>query len=176
MEPSKHKLRDLESKLQDMYAKGREENVYVGGYGGGHLMADSFDAVEQHEHQRRQLAREVKEARSRVKEERAQLKEHAAGVNDPSSWTKKVLDGDSRFASSSDESAFSLAQATYGLKSHAEFRETKERLAEEERVALEAASREDAQRRQNALTEKKERQKRKRREQASKLSFEDEDG
>lgn len=38
------KLKKLESKLQETYQKGREQNVFVGGYGGGHLQADSHEA------------------------------------------------------------------------------------------------------------------------------------
>ena len=38
----------------------------LGGYGGGHLQADSFDEVQRHEEQRRRLAQEVKEARQQA--------------------------------------------------------------------------------------------------------------
>ena len=56
------KLAKLEEKLQAAYKRGGEKNDYVGGYGGGHLHAESFEAVEQHEKDRQKLAAEVKKA------------------------------------------------------------------------------------------------------------------
>jgi len=140
-------------------------------------VADSFDAVEEHERKRKALAQQVKEARAEVKAERQNLKSHASSVNDAASWTAKVLEGDARFASSSDHTEQQLAQATYGLKTAAEFRDTRARLEEEERLAAIAEANEAERRRVEAMEEKRERKKRKRQEQASKLSFElDDDG
>ena len=85
------KLKQLESKLQETYDKGREKNVFVGGYGGGHLYAESYQAVEQHEAERRRLAKEVKKARAESKREHKALKRHAQTVNDAASWTAKAF-------------------------------------------------------------------------------------
>ena len=85
------KLKKLESKLQETYDKGREKNVFVGGYGGGHLYAESYQAVEQHEAERRRLAKEVKKARAESKREHKALKRHAQTVNDAASWTAKAF-------------------------------------------------------------------------------------
>jgi len=168
-------LGELEAKLQETYKRGREENVYVGGFGGGHLVADSYEEVERHEEERRRLAKEVKDARAAAKQEKQQLKAHAGTVNDPSSWTSKVLEGDARFSSAADDTDRALAQATYGLKSYAEFRNTRERLQEEEAVAAAAVLKEEERQREQAAIAKRARQKRARKAQASKLSFDDED-
>ena len=67
---AQRQLKELEERLQVLYKRGREENAYVGGYGGGHLVAESIEAVEEHEAVRRRLAQEVKEAREAAKLEK----------------------------------------------------------------------------------------------------------
>lgn len=91
--------------------------------------------------ERRRLAQDVKEARAESKKAREDLKRHAQTVNDAANWTAKVLEGESsRFASSTDETAAKLAQATYGLKSYSEFKGTRERLEQEEAAAAAEAT------------------------------------
>ena len=77
------KLAKLEQKLQAAYKRGGEKNDYVGGYGGGHLHAESFEAVEQHEKDRQKLAAEVKKARAAAKKEKKNIKQQAAAINGP---------------------------------------------------------------------------------------------
>ena len=175
MPPAAARLKALEEQLQGLHAKGKEQNVYVGGFGGGHLQADSFEEVQKHEDQRRRLAQEVKEARQEAKAERQALKDQAESINDAGSWTAKVLEGDGRFDRSVESLDRDLAQATYGLKSAAEFKETKQRL-EDQRETAAADEAEAARKRElEEHAKRKARQKRQRKEQASKLSFEDED-
>ena len=125
------KLAKLEEKLQAAYKRGNEKNDYVGGYGGGHLHAESFEAVEQHEKDRQRLAAEVKKARAAAKKEKKNIKQQAAAINEASSWTSKILEGEARFAAAEVDTEGALAQATYGLKSADDFRRTRERLEEE---------------------------------------------
>uniref|UniRef100_A0A7S4AZR4 Uncharacterized protein n=1 Tax=Chrysotila carterae TaxID=13221 RepID=A0A7S4AZR4_CHRCT len=169
------RLRKLEAELLGAYEKGKEKNVYNGGYGGGHLHADSFAEVEAHEKERRRLAALVKEAREEAKKERQRVKMQAGTWNEPSSWTAKLLEGDARFASAVDDAERKLAQATYGLKTAAEFRGTRERLQVEEDEAAEAAAAEEARQREQEAASRREAKKRRRRMEASKLSFDDED-
>ena len=132
----------------------------------------SFDVIEEQD----AVVYSIEDNEELASREKKQIKEHAGSVNDAASWTQKILEGDARFASTSDHTEQQLAQATYGLKTHAEFRETRARLEEEEQAAAAAEAQEVEARRVAAAEEKRQRQKRKRREQASKLSFEDEDG
>ena len=173
--PAAARLKALEEELQEVHVKGKEQNVFVGGYGGGHLQADSFEEVQRHEEKRRRLAQEVKEARQEAKAERQQLKSQAGNISDAGSWTAKVLQGDGRFDRSVDSSASNLGQATYGLKSAAEFKETRERLEEQRETAAADEAEAARKREQEEHARRKARQKRQRKEQASKLSFEDED-
>ena len=87
---AKQQLKQLESRLQETYKKGKETNDYVGGYGGGHLTADSFEAVQQHEQQRRELVQEVKRARDQAKQEKQAVKEQAGAIHDAGNWTAKA--------------------------------------------------------------------------------------
>ena len=169
------KLAKLEEKLQAAYKRGNEKNDYVGGYGGGHLHAESFEAVEQHEKDRQKLAAEVKKARAAAKKEKKNIKQQAAAINEASSWTSKILEGEARFAAAEVDTEGALAQATYGLKSADDFRRTRERL-EEEREEERAEARREAERAEVAAAEeRRERKRKKRRAEASKLSFEDEE-
>ena len=169
------KLAKLEEKLQAAYKRGGEKNDYVGGYGGGHLHAESFEAVEQHEKDRQKLAAEVKKARAAAKKEKKNIKQQAAAINEASSWTSKILEGEARFAAAEVDTEGALAQATYGLKSADDFRRTRERL-EEEREEERAEARREAERAEAAAAEeRRERKRKKRRAEASKLSFEDEE-
>ena len=169
------KLATLEEKLQAAYKRGNEKNDYVGGYGGGHLHAESFEAVEQHEKDRQKLAAEVKKARAAAKKEKKNIKQQAAAINEASSWTSKILEGEARFAAAEVDTEGALAQATYGLKSADDFRRTRERL-EEEREEERAEARREAERAEVAAAEeRRERKRKKRRAEASKLSFEDEE-
>ena len=106
------KLAKLEEKLQAAYKRGNEKNDYVGGYGGGHLHAESFEAVEQHEKDRQKLAAEVKKARAAAKKEKKNIKQQAAAINEASSWTSKILEGEARFAAAEVDTEGALAQAT----------------------------------------------------------------
>ena len=45
----KKDLKVIEKELHVLYDKGGETNDYVGGYGGGHLQASSYEEIEQHE-------------------------------------------------------------------------------------------------------------------------------
>ena len=173
---AKARLEALEAKLQALYAKGGEKNEYVGGFGGGHLHAESFEAVQAHEEERRRLAAEVKEARAEMKRERASLKERAAGTHDAGVWTSSLLRGDERFTSTDGELERDLAQATYGLVSAADFRQKKEEVEAAHAQREEAAAAALELKRTAEAAERKERKKQKRKAQASKLSFEDEDG
>ena len=137
------KLAKLEEKLRAAYKRGGEKNDYVGGYGGGHLHAESFEAVEQHEKDRQKLAAEVKKARAAAKKEKKNIKQQAAAINEASSWTSKILEGEARFAAAEVDTEGALAQATYGLKSADDFRRTRERL-EEEREEERAEARREA--------------------------------
>ena len=167
------KLAKLEEKLQAAYKRGGEKNDYVGGYGGGHLHAESFEAVEQHEKDRQKLAAEVKKARAAAKKEKKNIKQQAAAINEASSWTSKILEGEARFAAAEVDTEGALAQATYGLKSADDFRRTRERL-EEEREEERAEARREAERAEVAAAEeRRERKRKKRRAEASKLSFEE---
>ena len=169
------KLAKLEEKLQAAYKRGGEKNDYVGGYGGGHLHAESFEAGEQHEKDRQKLAAEVKKARAAAKKEKKNIKQQAAAINEASSWTSKILEGEARFAAAEVDTEGALAQATYGLKSADDFRRTRERL-EEEREEERAEARREAERAEVAAAEeRRERKRKKRRAEASKLSFEDEE-
>ena len=170
------RLKELEDKLLALHQRGGEKNEYVGGFGGGHLHASSFEEVERHERERRELAAEVKEARAAAKQEREQLKQHAAGVNDASSWTKSLLDGESsKFQSADDGIERELTQATYGLVSAQAFRETKERLEKRRAEEAENAAADEARQAEDAARRREEKRQKRRKQQASKLSFEDED-
>lgn len=173
------RLEKLEAKLKESYERGGERNEYVGGFGGGHLHASSAKEVEDHEEERTKLAAAVKKARAEAQAERRKLKEHAGTSNDPSSWTKKLLDGDGRFDVAEEGNDRLVVQATYGLRTHEEFKGTKARVEEEQR---ESAIREAEERKAAAAAEeaaaarrREAKKKRKRQQEASKLSFEDED-
>ena len=60
----KRDLKVIEKELHTLYDKGGETNDYVGGYGGGHLHASSYEEVEHHERKRRELAEKAKAARA----------------------------------------------------------------------------------------------------------------
>uniref|UniRef100_A0A6T7X9E4 Uncharacterized protein n=1 Tax=Prymnesium polylepis TaxID=72548 RepID=A0A6T7X9E4_9EUKA len=169
------RLEQLEGRLKELYAKGGETNDYVGGFGGGHLKAGSFEEVQAHEEERRRLALEVKEAREAVRLERQGIKSQAASSGDASNWTAKLLDGDTRFDVADNGADHLLVQATHGLKTASEFRATKERVESEVAQAEELAAQERAERSEAAAAERRVRKKRQRKEQASKLSFDDED-
>ena len=143
----KQDLKVIEKELHVLYDKGGETNDYVGGYGGGHLQASSYEEVEQHERKRRQLATQAKAARAAVKQEKASIKEHVATLNDASSWTKKILDSDDRYVTADDSESRELAQATVGFVTAAAFKETRERL-EQERQSRESTEASDAQKRE----------------------------
>ena len=171
----KKDLKVIETELKVPYDKGGETNDYVGGYGGGHLKASSYEEIEQHERKRRELATQAKAARAAVKEEKATLKEHAATFNDAASWTKKILESDDRYVTADDSESRELAQATVGFVTAAAFRETRERL-EHERQTRESTEAGDAEKRERAAAEERKSHKKKaRRAQAYKLSFHDQD-
>ena len=172
--PAATRLKALEEQLANLHKKGGERNEYVGGFGGGHLHAESFEEVQKHETERRELAQKVAEARAVVKAERRELKAHAATFNDPSEWTKGLLDGTgSRFDKATDGIERELAQATVGLVSANDFKETRERL--ERKRDQGAAAESEAEQLLRIEREKKRRRKKQREQQASKLSFEDDD-
>lgn len=173
---AKRRLEQLEAQLLAYCKKGNEKDVYNGGFGGGHLHAGSFAEVEAHEAERKRLAALVKEARAEAKAEKKSIKGIASSSNDPSTWTKKLLDGDANFTSAEDGIERDLAQATVGLVSASDFRETKERLEREKETAEETAAAEAARKAEQDERERKKRRKADRKQQASKLSFEDDDG
>ena len=142
----KKDLKVIEKELHVLYDKGGETNDYVGGYGGGHLQASSYEEIEQHERKRRELATQAKAARAAVKQEKASIKELAATSNDASSWTKKILSED-RYVTADDSESRELAQATVGFVTAAAFKETRERL-EQERQNRESTDASDAQKRE----------------------------
>ena len=139
----KRDLKVIEKELHTLYDKGGETNDYVGGYGGGHLQASSYEEVEHHERKRRELAEKAKAARAAVKQEKASIREHVATFNDASSWTKKILESDDRYVTADDFESRELAQATVGFVTAAAFKETRERL-EQERKNRESAEASDA--------------------------------
>ena len=139
----KRDLKVIEKELHTLYDKGGETNDYVGGYGGGHLHASSYEEVEHHERKRRELAEKAKAARAAVKQEKASIREHVATFNDASSWTKKILESDDRYVTADDFESRELAQATVGFVTAAAFKETRERLAQE-RKNRESAEASDA--------------------------------
>ena len=139
----KRDLKVIEKELHTLYDKGGETNDYVGGYGGGHLQASSYEEVEHHERKRRELAEKAKAARAAVKQEKASIREHVATFNDASSWTKKILESDDRYVVADDFESRELAQATVGFVTAAAFKETRERL-EQERKNRESAEASDA--------------------------------
>jgi hypothetical protein len=139
----KKDLKVIEKELHALYDKGGETNDYVGGYGGGHLQASSYEEVEHHERKRRELAEKAKAARAAVKQEKASIRDHAAKFNDASSWTKKILESDDRYVTADDFESRELAQATVGFVTAAAFKETRERL-EQERKNRESAEASDA--------------------------------
>jgi hypothetical protein len=143
----KKDLKVIEKELHVLYDKGGETNDYVGGYGGGHLQASSYEEVEHHERKRRELATKAKAARAAVKQEKASIKEHAATFNDATSWTKKILESDDRYVTADDSEGRELAQATVGFVTAAAFKETRERL-EQERRNRESTEASDAQKRE----------------------------
>ena len=96
------RLKALEAELAEAQAKGKERNVYVGGFGGGHLHASSYDEVERHERRRSELAAEVKAARAAAKAERKELRAQASASASASAWTSKLLEGDARFDAAED--------------------------------------------------------------------------
>ena len=139
----KRDLKVIEKELHTLYDKGGETNDYVGGYGGGHLHASSYEEVEHHERKRRELAEKAKAARAAVKQEKTSIREHVATFNDASSWTKKILESDDRYVTADDFESRELAQATVGFVTAAAFNETRERL-EQERKNRESAEASDA--------------------------------
>lgn len=174
MTPAAAKLKALEEQLAGMHKRGNERDEYVGGFGGGHLHAGSFAEVEKHEAERKALAQKVKDARAEFKAERKELKGHAATFNDPSVWTKSLLAGDDvRFEKADDGIERELAQATYGLVSAADFKETKERLERKRSEEHANAAEAEARQREEAEAKKRRKKQKQRQQQASKLSFDD---
>ena len=133
--------------------------------------------MQQHEAERKALAQQVKEARAEAKAERKDLRKHVASASDPANWTKNLLDGmDDSFDKADEGIERELTQATTGLVSAADFKERKERL---ERKREEEAANADADRerqREEAERQKKRKRQKLRQQQASMLSFEDDDG
>ena len=173
---AKARLKALEARLQELYQRGGETNEYVGGYGGGHLHAVSFEAVQQHEEERRLLALEVKAAREEVHQESDQLRQHCSGVNDASTWTSKLLSGDGeRFEVADNGVERQLAEATHGLVTAAAFKQKREELEAANLTREEDIIAEAERKRRLAEVERKAKKKKQRQAQASKLSFDDED-
>jgi hypothetical protein len=175
--PAAVRLKELEEQLATLHKRGNEKNEYIGGYGGGHLHASSFADVEKHEAERRALAQQVKEARAALKAERQVIKGHASSFNDPSVWTKTLLAGDERFEKADDGIERELAQATYGLVSASDFKETKARLERKRSEELAGAESEAARRLEEAEEKKRLKRQKQRQQQAARLSFvDDEEG
>jgi len=175
--PAAVRLKELEEQLATLHKRGNEKNEYIGGYGGGHLHASSFADVEKHEAERRALAQQVKEARAALKAERQVIKGHASSFNDPSVWTKTLLAGDARFEKADDGIERELAQATYGLVSASDFKETKARLERKRSEELAGAESEAARRLEEAEEKKRLKRQKQRQQQAARLSFvDDEEG
>ena len=175
--PAAVRLKELEEQLATLHKRGNEKNEYIGGYGGGHLHASSFADVEKHEAERRALAQQVKEARAALKAERQVIKGHASSFNDPSVWTKTLLAGDERFERADDGIERELAQATYGLVSASDFKETKARLERKRSEELAGAESEAARRLEEAEEKKRLKRQKQRQQQAARLSFvDDEEG
>ena len=175
--PAAVRLKELEEQLAALHKRGNEKNEYIGGFGGGHLHASSFADVEKHEAERRALAQQVKEARAALKAERQVIKGHASSFNDPSVWTKTLLAGDERFEKADDGIERELAQATYGLVSASDFKETKARLERKRSEELAGAESEAARRLEEAEEKKRLKRQKQRQQQAARLSFvDDEEG
>jgi hypothetical protein len=135
----------------------------------------TFEDTQRNAKERAQVEAQLKQARKETKREKQAVKDLAAASMSAANWTQHILQGDSRFSKGEASVEHRLAQETVGLVTSSEFKAKKEAL-EAEAVRKEREDEERAAaKRAAAEVERKARKKRQRQEQASKLSFADED-
>lgn len=159
-------IKALDEKLRSLIDEGRR----LGTTGG------SFEETQRNEAERQKVEHELKNARKEHRNEKQAVKDLAKASMSAANWTQVLLAGDQRFSKGEESVEGRLAQQTVGLVTSSEFREIRASLEAEAVFKEMEALAQEKRERAAAEEEKKARRKKQRQEQASKLSFEDEDG